>query len=254
MPSWLLYWGLAALMIWPLQRVQRWIHRHIQGLGLLVTSNAQAATLIYYIIMLPGVTLHEVSQWLMAKLIGAKVKKFQLWPDKKSKQIRLGLVEIDKKTDDVRATLVGMIPLATGVALIILISGRFDASLLMLGLSTGDLPTFFQGLKAFVSATDFWVWVYLLFSIANAMFPEEHDRINWWLPAGLFGGFIVFLLVLDLGVILQAWVEGPVATMGRWLSLALGIALLLDLFVMGLVALLEWVFQRITGNEVIYKW
>lgn len=254
MPGWLLTWAFVAMMIWPLQRSIRWIHRHIQGLGLLVTNNAQAATLIYYIIMLPGVALHEVSQWLLAKLIRVKVKKFQLWPDKKSKEIRLGLVEIDKKTDKWRATFIGMIPLVTGVAAIILISNRFDASMLLEGLRTGDLPTFFRGIKVFVSATDFWVWVYLLFAIANAMFPEEHDRINWWLLAGIFGTFIAFLLILDLGVILKAWVEGPVAVIGRWLSIALGITLLLDLFVMGLVSLLEMIFERITSNEVIYKW
>ncbi len=254
MPGWLLSWALAAALIWPLQRIERWIHRHIQGLGLLVTNNAQAATLIYYILMLPGVVLHEVSQWLLAKLLRVTVKKFQLWPDKKSKDIRLGLVEIDKKTDDVRASLVGMIPLATGVAAVILISNRFDASMLLEGLRTGDLPTFFQGIRLFTSATDFWVWVYLLFAIANAMFPEEHDRINWWLPAGVFAAFIAFLVILDLGVILKAWVEGPVAIIGRWLSIALLITLLLDLFVMGLVALLEAIFERITGNEVIYKW
>lgn len=254
MPNWLVPWIVAALAIWPLVLVERWVHRHIQGLGLLLTNNPQAASLIYYLALLPGVVLHEGSQWVLAKLLGVKVKKFQLWPDKQGGSVRLGLVEIDRKTDRIRATLVGMVPLVTGVAAITLIgSARFDLQLLTDGLGSGDFPTLFAAIGEFISVPDFWLWVYLVFAIANAMLPEEHDRINWWLFLIAGGAITGILLLLDLGILLQVWLDGPLTRLAEWLSFALVLALVLDLFVMGLLALSELVFSRLLGRQLEYR-
>jgi len=253
MPEWLVPWILAAVMIWPLVAVERWLHRHIQGLGLLLTNNPQAAVLMYYVVLLPGVLLHETSQWLLAKILRVEVKKFRLWPEEQQKLIRLGLVEIAPQTDTIRATLVGMVPLISGIAVIALISSlRFDATALAAALASGDIPIMLQGLNSFTAVPDFWVWVYLVFSIANAMLPEPHDRINWWLLIGVFAGFLIFLAVLDLGILIQAWVEGPMAALARWLSLALGMALVIDLLMMGVIALAEWIFSRVLDRELEY--
>jgi hypothetical protein len=253
MPEWLIPWIVVGLVIWPLLQVERWMHRHIQGLSLLITNNAQAAVLIYYLLLLPGVILHEGSQWLMAQALRVKIKQFKLWPEQmKGGKIRLGLVEI-VETDIVRATLVGMIPLAAGVAIIVLIGGaRFDTDVLLQSLGTGNVPTMLAGIGQFTSAPDFWLWVYLVFAIANAMMPEEHDRISWWLFAAVVGGLLIFLWILDLGILIQAGLEGPFAALGRWLSLALVISLVLDLLVMGLISLLEAFFSRVLRREPDY--
>lgn len=254
MPDWLLPWIIAALAIWPLVQVERWIHRHVQGLGLLLTNDPQAAVLIYYLVMLPGVVLHEVSQWLLAKAMGVKVKKFRIWPEKKRGMIRLGLVEIDRKTDDVRATLVGMVPLATGVAAIALIGGgRFQVQAMAQALATGDMPTIGAAFRSFMSTPDFWFWMYLIFAVANAMLPEQHDRINWWLPAGVVVVVTVVLLVLDLSILLRAWVEGPLTRLAEWLSFAFVMALGIDLFMMALISGAEALFSRLLGRELEYR-
>lgn len=254
MPNWLIPWLVAALAIWPLVQVERWIHRHVQGLGLLLTNNPQAAVLIYYVALLPGVVLHEVSQWVLAKLLRVRVKQFRIWPEEqRGGVIRLGLVEIEKNTDNIRATLIGMVPLASGVAAIVLIGSRFNLQPLLDALPTGDLPTIGAGLDAFLSTPDFWLWVYLVFAIANAMLPEEHDRISWWLFVGAAAAITAALLVLDLSILLQAWLEGPLAQVARWLSFALVAALVIDLFMMALIALAEAVFSRLLGRELEYK-
>ncbi len=254
MPDWILPWIIAALAIWPLVQVERWIHRHIQGLGLLLTNNPQAAVLIYYLALLPGVALHEGSQWLLAKVLNVKVKKFRIWPEKQRGLIRLGLVEIDKKTDTVRSTLVGMVPLASGVAVIALIGGtRFNTGLLLSSFASGDLPTVAAAINTFVSTPDFWFWVYLVFAVANAMLPEEHDQINWWLFAGAAAAITVFLLVLDLSILLQAWLEGPLTRLAEWLSFAFGMALGVDLFMMALIAGAEALFSRLLNRELEYR-
>ncbi len=252
-PNWLIPWFVAALAIWPLVQVERWIHRHVQGLGLLLTNNPQAAVLIYYMALLPGVVLHEVSQWVLARLLRVRVKQFRLWPqEQRGGVIRLGLVEIEKGTDDLRATLIGMVPLVSGVGAIVLIGSHFNLQALLDALPTGDLPTIGAALDAFFSTPDFWLWVYLVFAIANAMLPEEHDRINWWLFVGAAGAITAVLLVLDLSILLQAWLEGPLAQVARWLSLALVAALAIDLFMMALIALAEAIFSRLLGRELEY--
>jgi len=265
--NWIVFWVLVALFIWPLRSVERWMHKHIQGLGLLLTNNTQAAVLIYYLLLLPGVVLHECSQWLLAQILRVKIKKFQLWPEKQKGSIRLGMVEIDEKTtDEFRASLIGMIPVLAGVAVIALIgSTRFDISLLGKAFSTGDLGTLFGGIGAFMSTPDFWLWVYLIFAIANAMMPEEIDMINWWIliipfavimliiwiiGSGLFGSSGV---LFDLGFVIKASFEVPILLIGQWLSLALGIALGIDLIMMGIISAMEAIFSRVLNRELEYS-
>ncbi len=256
MPEWIISWITIALVIMPLRSTERWIHKHVQGLGLLLTNNPQAAVLIYYLVLFPGVFLHEVSQWLLAKVMGVKVKEFKLWPDtqKGAKLIRLGLVEIDPDTDMYRTTAVSIIPLVTGIAMLALIgTTRFDTAPLLAAFATGDLPTIAAGIKAFTAAPDFFLWVYLIFAFANAMLPEPHDEINWWLIIVPAVGITVFLLVLDLSILLLAWLEGPLARLAGWVSFALVMALVIDLIVMALIALMELIFSRVLNRDVEYQ-
>ncbi len=255
MPEWIFPWIVVAVIIWPLMRVERWIHKHIQGVGLLLTNNPQAAVLIYYLALLPGVALHEFSQWILAQVLRVKVKKFRLWPEKqRGGVIRLGLVEIDKKTDTVRTTLIGIIPMITGIAAIVLIGSlRFDLDPLMSALSTGDLPTVGRALGSLIAIPDFWLWIYLIFAVANAMLPEPHDVINWWLLGGIAAGLLIFLWILDLQVLIVAGLEGPFAQLGRWMGFALAMALVIDLLVMGLISIIEIFFSRLLNRELEYQ-
>jgi len=55
--SWV--WLLVALV--PLIFLERWIHRHLQGLWLLIFRDPNIALVMYSITMLPGVLLHEAA-------------------------------------------------------------------------------------------------------------------------------------------------------------------------------------------------
>ena len=175
MPEWIVPWITTAVVIWPLLQVERWVHRHIQGLGLLLTNDPPAAVLIYYLTLLPGVILHEGSQWLLAKALRVKVKKFQLWPDKQGKVIRLGLVEIDKKTDNVRATLVGMVPLAAGVAAIESWAEFVPANLAVFAARRDAAVAAFaaEGFACEVPKATMYLWIPLPEGIASADFSDR---------------------------------------------------------------------------------
>ena len=53
MLDWLVPWLIACALIWPLQQLENWMHKHLQGVGLLLTNNDQAAVLVYYLLLLP---------------------------------------------------------------------------------------------------------------------------------------------------------------------------------------------------------
>jgi len=255
MPDWIFAWVICGVAIWLLLPATRWIHKHLQGLGLLMTNNPRGAVMVYYLALFPGVILREVSQWLVAKALKVKVKKFAIWPEKqKGGTIRLALIDIDDMTGPVRATLVGIVPVLVGIFFIGLIGlGAFRTQELVAGLSTGDVPSAMAGLNTFFSTPDFWLWTYLIFAIANAMLPEAHDRISWWLLGGVLVGIVIILLVLDLGILLQAGLNGPFADLARSMSLALTLSLLIDWLVMLLITITEWVYGRFFNREVEYR-
>jgi hypothetical protein len=255
MPDWVGPWVITAAAIWLIQPLIRWIHKHLQGLGLLLTNDPKGAVLIYYLSLLPGVFLHELTQWLLAIILRVKIKRFQLWPEKqKGGLIRLGLVDIDDNTDVVRATLIGFVPVLVGIIVVALIgAAHFNTDALLSSVMTGDLPTMTAGIGQFVGAPDFWLWVYLVFAIANAMLPEEQDRINWWVLAGALAVVAIFLWLLDLGILVQAGLDGPLAQLARMMSLALTLSLAIDLGVMALISLVELIFSRFVNREVHYQ-
>jgi hypothetical protein len=47
--SWITPWLTAAIAVAVLIPVEKWMHRHIQGLSYLITNNPQAAVLMYYL-------------------------------------------------------------------------------------------------------------------------------------------------------------------------------------------------------------
>lgn len=255
MPPWVLPWIIVGVGIFPLYYLEKWIHKHIQGLGLLITNDPEMAVLLYYISLLPGVALHELSQWLLALPLKVKVKRFRLWPEQqKDGVVRLGLVEIEEGTDVIRASLIGLIPLLTGSLVISLIgSSVIRTEPFLQSLNSGDLRTIGVGFSEMASTPDFFIWVYLVFAIANAMLPEEHDEINWLVLGGVLVGIAIVFFVLDLGILVQASLEGFVAQIARWLSMAIVMALVIDVAVAILIALVEELLGRILDREVEYR-
>mgnify|MGYP003348511744 CR=1 FL=1 len=69
---------------------------------------------IYNLIFLPGVFLHELSHFLMAKLLGVKTGSFSIIPQSlPDGRLQMGYVETGQ-TDIVRDSLIGIAPLVTG--------------------------------------------------------------------------------------------------------------------------------------------
>ena len=129
--------------------------------------------------LLPGVALHELSHALMATVLGVKMANLTLIPQRQPDgHVRLGRCKSSASMwcaqfDRPRAVAGGQL------AILLIIRFAFDMNTL------GDRraarrsggPAWLAG--GLLRAPDAWLWLYLLFSIANAMMPSPSDRETW---------------------------------------------------------------------------
>jgi hypothetical protein len=157
-----------------------------------------------------------------------------------------------ERVDVVRSSLIGLAPLLTGsVAVLLIIRFAFDVNTIGDAVQHGDLAALLISLGGLLRAPDAWLWLYLLFSIANAMMPSPSDR-ETWLPVFLFS-----LLLLSLAVVfgLNSAIEGVgvvVDQIMRWLAAAFTITLIVDAPFVAILFLIESTSSRALGRRVEY--
>jgi hypothetical protein len=234
--------------------LKRWINRHVQGLSLLLVGDNDLAMFLYFVLFLPGILLHELSHWLMAKLLGVRTGKVSIWPSqrKAGRQMRLGSVKVGR-TDPVRNSLIGLAPLLSGILVIFLI-GDWILGLSAIGaiFLSGEWSTLWGGLVAYVQVPDFWLWLYLIFAVSNAMLPSETDRQSWR-PVLIFWGVVAVLLYL------VGWVPQIPDAIAEWfltaigyLAYAFGLTVVVDVVFIVIIAVLERLLMTLRGVRVEY--
>ncbi len=192
-----LFWLLLTLV--GLLFLQRVLHREIQSIFLIATRHPGVTVIVFSLIFLPGVFLHELSHLLMAKLLGVRTGRFSLLPEPlPDGNLRMGYVEV-ARTDIVRAALVGMAPLISGLLFVAFAAvSRLHLVVMWDTLRNGQWSLFFMGLGTLPTIPDFWLWIYLTFAVSSTMLPSESDRTAW-LPLGLMAGSL-FVLALVAGI------------------------------------------------------
>ena len=246
-----LVWLAVALA--PLFLMKRWINRHLQGLGLLLLGDNEAAMLLYFVLLLPGILIHELSHWLAARLLGVQTGKITLWPSRRrGNQMRMGSVRV-ARTDPLRASLIGVAPLISGY-IAILIIGQLILGLGDLGkvLLDGQWQQAWQNLQGHLRTPDFWIWLYLIFAISNAMLPSEADR-EPWRPVILFMGLVALIFYLT------GWarqIPEALATASliglSYLAYAFSLIIVVDAIFVALIAGSEALLSRLTRRQVKY--
>lgn len=246
-----LIWLTATLA--PLFFMKRWVNRHIQGLGMLLTGDNETTMLLYFVLLLPGILIHELSHWLAARLLGVRTGKISLWPSKgRGNQMRMGSVRI-ARTDPFRASLIGVAPLING-CIAILIIGQLILGLGDLGevLLSGEWGQVWESILTHLRAPDFWLWLYLIFAISNAMLPSEADR-EPWRPVLLFISLAAFLFYLT-GWVSQMPEAVTIASLAglSYLAYAFSLTVVVDVIFIAVIAVLEALVSRLTGKRVEY--
>lgn len=184
-------------MLLPLVFLQRLLHREIQVVFLLLTRNRQLTLGLFAILFLPGVFLHELSHFLMAKLLGVRTRGFSLIPKPMpGGRLQMGYVEV-AQTDILRDSLIGLAPLIAGT-LFVAFAGIYKMQLHTIWgfLVNGAIESFWGGLGGLPEVPDFYVWFYLTFAVSSTMMPSESDRHSW-LQLGLWVAVLLALAIFS---------------------------------------------------------
>lgn len=152
------------------------INRHILLAAYGVTQSKDIANVVLFLVLLPGIIIHEGAHWVTARLLGLKAGKFRVWPKKRGKYLGLGSVTVQSGgiwLDSV----VGLAPILIGSTLIALISHNiFNAYEVTNALEQGRWQMAIEEFIAALRRADGPLWAYGLFSIGNAMMPSASDR------------------------------------------------------------------------------
>jgi len=241
-------WTAAALaLMWLLQEQ---LHRHMQGLVLLLTGDDRVVAVVHFLLLLPGIVVHELSHWLAARLLGVRCGPISLGPQRKrGQQIRFGSVQIGR-TDAFRESLIGVAPLVIGTALVLALA-RWGFGLV----PTAELrPALWPArLLRCLQASDAWLWVYLIFAVANAMLPSASDRRAW----RVFGLYLALVLAVAYALIgIPRGSEAYLAWGARalaYLAAAFSLTAAIDIGALAVILLGEWLIGLLTGRRVEYR-
>lgn len=195
-------------MLLPLVFLQRLLHREIQAVILLITRNIQLTIGLFSVLFFPGVFLHELSHFLMAKILGVRTGNFSLMPQSlPDGRLQMGYVETEK-SDIIRDSLIGLAPLIAGTTFVAY-AGIFKLQLNILWnlLRAGQVDLFWIGVGMLPDVPDFYLWFYLTFAVSSTMLPSESDR-DAWLPLGLW---IAALLALAIASGAGTWMLANLA-------------------------------------------
>jgi hypothetical protein len=239
------------LLLGPLLILQRGLHREIQSIFLLITRRADISIILFSILFLPGVILHEGSHFIMATLLGVRTGRVSLIPKAMpGGKLQLGYVETTQ-VDFFRTALIGLAPLLSGGVVISLL-GSSRLGLIPVGeeILGGHIALALSAIKTLPERPDFWVWFYLVFIISSTMLPSASDR-RTWLPLG-----VALTLLVGLAALAGAgpWLAQNLAPIVNRALRSLAIVFAVSAAVHAVVLLPVWLarllLNRITGLQV----
>lgn len=210
------------LIVAALIHLSRWVTRQVQTIGWLLSGDENVVMVAYYLLMFPGILLHELSHFVTARVLGIKVTDFRLGPRKRknSNSIELGSISV-YSGGAIRDSLVGVAPFVAGTAVLLLVSYTvFDVGALGRIWSAEGWNGFFRTVRTMPETPDFWLWLYLIFAVSNAMMPSRADRKPWLLASLYTGSVLLIAWVLGAFSFIDASIRVSILDALRVLTLA----------------------------------
>jgi hypothetical protein len=247
-------WLTLLAIVAPLVYAERWIHQHMYGIGYLITLDKARATTVYYLFFFPGVFLHEAIQWLAAGVLNVPVKKLNPRPQAQDNgTIRYDFVTIEKTTR-LKAMMIGGLPFILAALGVYYISTSIlDLHTILDAFGAGDIRDIGSATREALNTPDFWLWMYLLFTISNGMIPTKDDREGWWLILGAVGVVSLAFLIIGFDQFLTETFTGPVHDGLQLVNTALLTVLGIDLAAIFVLGMIEDTLERVRGQKMDYS-
>lgn len=247
---------VAAVLLYAMRKLERWLHEHIFKVGWLITKKQRTTTLLYYTFFIPGVFLHEFVRWLTAGILDVRADRAIKMPDEQQvAELKLNFIRLNRNVGGLKLAVINLTPLLTGIAIIWYISQNIlDVPVALQALSVGGFEGVSQAALLFVNAPDVWIWVYLVFTIANTMMPSWEELKGWRVVLIAIGSVAVALVAL--GIAQQVFLNSialPMQTAGHVVILILGFVITVDLLVTAVLGTTESIIERITGDSATFQ-
>lgn len=239
------------LVLGPLLFLQRWLHREIQGVFLLITHRVDITMTLFSILFLPGVLLHELSHFLVARLLGVRTGHLSVIPrPSENGNIQLGYVET-ARSDILRDAIIGAAPLLAGSSFVAFAGlFRLHLNLFQLGGNMLDLKFLVETFEVIYNSPDFWLWFYLIFTVSSTMMPSESDR-RAWLPLAVL---VLILLGIALFIGIDPFLLDNLRSVLNFavksLIFVLGISVAVHIILLPPIWIVRRLLERMTGYAI----
>lgn len=233
--------------------MERWLQQHLFKVGWLLTKDFRTTTVLYYVFFLPGVILHEVALWLAAGVFNVRADRATQFPQPQEiPELRLNFVRISPRAPKWKVAIIELAPPAAGIAAVALIAnGVLDIAPALGMMRTGDLKDISAGFAMLTSKTDFWLWTYILFTIANTMSPKlEAAREALVRPIMIALG-VAAAIIFALGLVQDAIsaLTGAMQQIFDVLAAVFGITVAINGAAIFGLAVIENTIERVTGDS-----
>lgn len=247
---------LVGALLYVVRRLEHWLHQHIFKVGWLLTKRLQTTTILYYTFFLPGVVLHEVILWLVAGILNVRAERAFAWPEATAiAELKLNFIRLERNTNRIKVVIISLAPLLGGLAMLWLISNSILNLPLVIAVGrAGAFDDLTAAARLLLATPDVWLWIYLMFTIANTMFPNR-EVLRGWRPAlTILAVVLVVLYVVGIGQ--QLFLENlalPITQGMSGLALIFAVIIAIDLLVTGVLGTIEAIIERITGHSATFR-
>lgn len=228
--------------------LQHWLQQHIQGAAFAVTGNPGCAVRALFLLLLPGVLLHEFSHWLVANILGVRTGKISIGLGKMrgNKNFSLGSVTVER-TDPLRESLIGIAPFVFGLLAIWLLMG-FGFGLW----APNDPQLVVETIWSTIGDPLTWVALYLVFAVSTSMIPSESDREPWGIIIGIFVAVGALMIILGWVPRFSPETIAFGQTVLYTLIFVFGVIVVVNGTLAAVIFIFEWLFGIMTQRKVRY--